>query len=69
MQTTNDWVMILVDVKPNGSVKGVKLLHSGGPAYDSRMLHEARTSSYQPKMVDCRAVEGIYYLFVPIGNT
>src|SRR5579863_7057855 len=62
------YVLILVDVDANGSVKGVRLLHSGGPAWDSRMRHEARTSRYKPKMVGCRAVEGTFYFFVPIAG-
>lgn len=62
------YVLILVDVNPNGSVRGVKLLHSGGPAWDSRMLHDARISHYRPKFVGCKTVEGIYYYFVPIAG-
>lgn len=68
VRTATVWVLILVDVNPNGSVRGTRLLHSAGPPRDTRALHEARTSRYQPKMIGCRAVEGIYYFFQPVAN-
>jgi hypothetical protein len=58
---------LLVDVNANGSVKGTRLLESAGHWADTRALHIARTSRYRPKMVGCRAVEGIYYLFYPVA--
>jgi hypothetical protein len=60
--------MVLVDVNPDGSVKGAKVIHSESLNADVRFLHEAKLSRYRPKLVNCRAGEGIYYFFVPIAN-
>lgn len=60
--------MVLVDVNSDGSVKGARVIHSESLSGDAWFLHEAKVSRYRPKMVNCRAVEGIYYFFVPIAN-
>ncbi len=64
-------VVVLVDVNPDGSVKGARIIHSEGNLWDFDILHDAKTSHYRPKMVDCKPVEGVfyYYYFYPrTGN-
>lgn len=64
-------VVVLLDINPNGTVKGARIIHSRGNLSDFSYLHDAKMSHYRPRMVDCKAVEGSYYYFFPypmIGN-
>jgi hypothetical protein len=61
-------VMVLVDVNPDGSVKGDRVVHSEILNGDVRFLREAKLSRCRPKPVNRRAAEGIYFFFVPIAN-
>jgi outer membrane biosynthesis protein TonB len=64
MQLASCWgVVVRVDVDPNGTVKGARIVCSGGNLSDFRYLHLAKTSHYRPKIVDCKPVQGIYYYF------
>lgn len=48
-------------VGPDGSVESATISHSSGySAVDAAVIKAARTSTYSPKVVDCKPVEGRY---------
>jgi TonB family protein len=56
-------VLIDVSVSPSGSVTGVKVTESSGnSSIDIAALDAALKSTYLPKIVSCKGVEGHYLL-------
>ncbi len=54
-------VEAMVLVGPDGSVESATISHSSGYAgVDAAVIRAARASSYSPKVVDCKPVEGRY---------
>ena len=52
---------MLVDISATGAVTNVKLTKSSGDVdIDNAALEAARKSTYQPKIVACKAVPGTY---------
>lgn len=48
-------------VAPDGSVESATISHSSGySAVDAAVIKAARASTYSPKVVDCKPVEGRY---------
>jgi TonB family protein len=56
------FAIVAVAVAPNGSVVKAKIYRSSGDLiFDEASVHAARRSTYKPKVVDCKPVEGIVY--------
>jgi TonB family protein len=56
------FAIVAVAVAPNGSVEKAKIYRSSGDLwFDEASVHAARRSTYKPKVVDCKPVEGIVY--------
>lgn len=54
-------VQIMVTVNPDGSVKRARAFESSDyPDADDAAVKAAEASTYKPKTVDCKAVEGRY---------
>src|SRR5579872_2043490 len=54
-------VEAMVLVGPDGAVESATISHSSGySAVDAAVISAARASSYSPKVVDCKPVEGRY---------
>jgi TonB family protein len=54
-------VEVAVTVNPDGSIKGTKMWQSSGyPAADAATVKAARETTYSPKMVNCKPVEGAW---------
>lgn len=53
--------VILVTVNPDGSVKSAVIQKSSGtPSLDAQSLADAKSSTYKPKTINCKPVEGTY---------
>lgn len=54
---------VAVTLNPNGSVKAALIYRSSGvTAWDDAVLNAAKSSTYLPKVVDCKPVES-HYIF------
>lgn len=54
-------VLLAVTVSASGSVKSASITKSSGlKAFDNAGLQAARNSTYKPKTVNCKPVEGTY---------
>lgn len=58
------FAIVAVTVAPDGSVKSAKIVSSSGNiTFDRASVHAARRSTYGPKTVNCRPVDGIVYFY------
>jgi TonB family protein len=56
------FAIVAVAVAPNGSVEKAKVYRSSGNLlFDQASVIAARRSTYKPKLVDCKPVEGTVY--------
>jgi TonB family protein len=54
--------IVAVWVAPDGSVEKAKIYRSSGDLlFDEASVRAARRSTYKPKVLDCKPVEGIVY--------
>lgn len=60
---TRPTVTVRVELSPDGDVVGASVASSSGaPEFDRAALTSARSSSYAPEKVNCRAVSGSYLM-------